>query len=178
MVINTEWGAFNNSVSLDPYAYAYYLNLQQRSHLPTTPFDKGLDRRSINPSFQAFEKFVSGMYLGETVRSVMLALVDATPKSLLFRGKSSEWLNKHYGIDTSLMSEMEEAWIGSDPNEDAFVLPPLSTEFDVRHLSHKVIPKLECMRKIIMEHLDFKEEDVSLRDAAVSHFRRIYMPHC
>ncbi|KAF8803727.1 hexokinase [Phlegmacium glaucopus] len=151
MVINTEWGAFNNS----------------RSHLPTTPFDKALDRRSINPSFQAFEKFVSGMYLGETVRSVMLALVDATPKSLLFRGKSSVLLNKHYGIDTSLMSEMEEAWIGSDSSEGAFVLPPLSTEFDVGHLSHKVIPKLERMRKIIIAHLGFKEEDVSLRDAAI-----------
>lgn len=151
MVINCEWGAFNNS----------------RSHLPTTPFDRGLDRRSINPSFQAFEKFVSGMYLGETVRSVMLALVDATPKPLLFNGKSTDTLNKHYGIDTSLMSEMEEAWIGCDPNEDAFVLPPLCTEFDVSHLSQKVMPKLERMRKVIVKHLAFKEENVSLRDAAI-----------
>jgi len=151
MVINTEWGAFNNS----------------RSHLPTTPFDRALDRRSINPSFQAFEKFVSGMYLGETVRSVMLALVDATPKPLLFRGKSTETLNKHYGIDTSLMSQMEEAWIGSDSSEDAFVLPPLSTEFDAEHLSQKVISKLEHMRKIVVEQLHFNGEDVSLRDAAI-----------
>jgi len=151
MVVNCEWGGFNNS----------------RTHLPTTPFDRGLDRRSINPSFQAFEKFVSGLYLGESVRSVILALVDATPKPLLFGGKSTETLNAHYGIDTSLMSEMEEAWIGSDTDADAFVLPPLYTEFDAKHLSQKVIPKLERMRQVLVEHLAFKEHDVSLRDAAV-----------
>jgi hypothetical protein len=28
MVINCEWGGFNNSVSFDPFFYTYYLNLQ------------------------------------------------------------------------------------------------------------------------------------------------------
>jgi len=65
------------------------------------------------------------------------------------------------------MSEMELAWIGSDPDADAFVLPPLCTEFDERLLSQKVIRKLERMRKVIVEHLAFKEEEVSLRDAAI-----------
>ena len=150
---------------------------KQRSVLPTTPFDKGLDRRSINPSYQAFEKFVSGMYLGESVRSVMLALVDATPKSLLFNGKSTEILNQHYGIDTSLMSDMELAWIGSDPDADAFILPPLYADFDVKDLSKKVIQKLERMRKVIVEHLAFKEEEVSLRDAAVNPFKILKLLH-
>ena len=27
MVINCEWGGFNNSVSFDPFFYIYYLNL-------------------------------------------------------------------------------------------------------------------------------------------------------
>ena len=175
MIINCEWGGFNNSVGLDSYVYPYYLkSSKQRTHLPTTPFDRGLDRRSINPSFQAFEKFVSGLYLGESVRSVILALVDATPKPLLFGGKSTETLNAHYGIDTSLMSEMEEAWIGSDTEADAFVLPPLYTEFDAKHLSQKVVPKLERMREVLVEQLAFKEHDVSLRDAAVNPSRSIY----
>ncbi|KAF9008852.1 hypothetical protein BDQ17DRAFT_1388567 [Cyathus striatus] len=87
MVVNTEWGAFNNS----------------RSHLPLTPFDNAVDRLSINPRYQAFEKFVSGMYLGEVTRNLLLALVDAAPKAILFNGKSSSVLNKHYGLDTSFM---------------------------------------------------------------------------
>ncbi|KAJ7781622.1 hypothetical protein B0H16DRAFT_1499098 [Mycena metata] len=98
MVVNTEWGAFNNS----------------RSHLPSTPFDNGLDRLSINPSFQAFEKMISGMYLGEITRNILLSLVDAAPKSLLFGGKTTPALNAQWGLDTSVMSGVEEAWEGKD----------------------------------------------------------------
>ncbi|KAJ3506221.1 hypothetical protein NLJ89_g6991 [Agrocybe chaxingu] len=151
MVINTEWGAFNNS----------------RSHLPTTPYDSALDRLSINPKFQAFEKFISGMYLGEIVRHTLVSLVDAVPKPLLFSGKSTTALNTHYGIDTSLMSATEQAWIGDDPSPNAFVLPPLSSEFSESELSPKVIPKLNRIRAAISQHLGFKEEDVSFRDAAI-----------
>ena len=117
------------------------------------------------------------MYLGESVRGVMLALVDATPKALLFNGKSTETLNQHYGIHTSLMSDMEVAWIGSDSDPGAFVLPPLYTDFDERHLSQKVIQKLERMRKVIVKHLAFKEEEVSLRDCAVIAFKIFKLLH-
>ena len=119
------------------------------------------------------------MYLGESVRSVLLALVDATPKPLLFNGKSTEILNQHYGIDTSLMSDMEVAWIGSDPGADAFELPPLyDAEFEVKCQSPKVVQKLERMRKVIVEHLTFKEEEVSLKDAAVNSFKIYKLLHC
>ena len=82
----------------------------QRSVLPSTPFDNKLDRQSINPRLQAFEKFISGMYLGEITRNILLSPVDAAPKPLLFNGRSSEVLNTHYGLDTAVMSEVEEAW--------------------------------------------------------------------
>ncbi|KAH9482884.1 Glucokinase [Psilocybe cubensis] len=151
MAINTEWGAFNNS----------------RSHLPTTPYDNAIDRLSINPKFQAFEKFISGMYLGEVVRNIIVSLVDATPKSLLFGGKSTAFLNKHYGLDTSFMSATEEAWIGDDSSPDAFVHPPLSVEFKREELNAAVLKKLDNIRTIIAKTLGFKLEDVSLNDAAV-----------
>ncbi|GAW01757.1 hypothetical protein LENED_003368 [Lentinula edodes] len=153
MVVNTEWGAFNNT----------------RTHLPYTPFDTALDRTSINPRAQAFEKFISGMYLGELTRGVLVALVDAvvrgdagvrgemgesqtqahgegesgtqtqgegggetttkqdknnknkTPptrhtktQSLLFNGISTRVLNEKWALDTSVMSEVEEAWEAVD----------------------------------------------------------------
>ncbi|TFY73041.1 hypothetical protein EWM64_g10971, partial [Hericium alpestre] len=94
MIINTEWGAFNNS----------------RTVLPTTPFDNKVDRESINPHKQAFEKYISGMYLGEIVRNILLALIDAAPHPILFKGKASEHVNKHYGLDTEILSLMEDAW--------------------------------------------------------------------
>jgi len=92
MILNTEWGAFDNT----------------RNVLPSTSFDQKLDRESINPTYQAFEKFVSGMYLGEVVRNILLSFVDAVPP-LLFQGRSTPILNTHYGFDSAYMSLIETA---------------------------------------------------------------------
>ncbi|KAI8454751.1 hypothetical protein BY996DRAFT_8386321 [Phakopsora pachyrhizi] len=88
MIINTEWGAFDNL----------------RTILPVTKYDNKLDRESINPRKQAFEKMVSGMYIGELTRNVIVDFID---RGLLFKGLSAEKLNAHYGFDTSIMSEIE-----------------------------------------------------------------------
>ncbi|GAA5887605.1 hypothetical protein JCM3774_006187, partial [Rhodotorula dairenensis] len=88
MVVNTEWGAFDN----------------ERVTLPFTIFDSRVDRISINPRKQAFEKMISGMYLGEVTRNVLLHLVDS---QVLFKGFSSRALNAHYGLDTAIMSSLE-----------------------------------------------------------------------
>jgi len=88
MVVNTEWGAFDN----------------ERSVLDVTPFDNKLDRESINPRFQCFEKLISGMYLGEVTRNILLYLID---NNMLFSGRSTKPLNTHYGFDTELMSAIE-----------------------------------------------------------------------
>jgi len=92
MVVNTEWGAFDNV----------------RHVLPFTPFDNKVDRESINPRYQAFEKFISGMYLGEVTRNILLSLIDSSPPAL-FNGYSTPQLNSHWGFDTAVMSEVENA---------------------------------------------------------------------
>ncbi|KAJ4836461.1 hexokinase A [Turnera subulata] len=58
MVINMEWGNFRSS------------------HLPLTEFDQDLDAESLNPGEQIFEKSISGMYLGEVVRRVLLKMAE------------------------------------------------------------------------------------------------------
>ncbi len=50
------------------------------------------------------------MYLGEITRNILLSLLDAAPKSLLLSGQASDALNRHYGVDTAVMSAIEEAW--------------------------------------------------------------------
>lgn len=95
MVVNTEWGAFDNG----------------RTCLPISIFDNKLDRESINPRKQAFEKMVSGMYLGEITRNMLLHLIDS---SVLFSGYASKLLNTHYGFDTAFVSKVEAA----GPNDD------------------------------------------------------------
>ncbi|GFZ18860.1 hexokinase-like 3 [Actinidia rufa] len=60
LVINMQWGSFTSS------------------HLPITEFDASLDAESSNPGKQIFEKLVSGMYLGEIVRRVLLKMAKET----------------------------------------------------------------------------------------------------
>jgi len=135
----------------------------QRTYLPFTPFDQALDRVSINPSYQAFEKFVSGMYLGEIVRNIFIALIDAAPKSLLFSGKTTPTINKHYGVDTSLLSIVEEAWNGNGE-----IGPVIQfSKFDPEALEPLVKFRLEKVRQVIVTQLGFRDCDVSLRDAEV-----------
>ncbi|KAJ4963221.1 hypothetical protein NE237_023160 [Protea cynaroides] len=57
MVVNTEWGAFSNG-------------------LPLTEFDREMDVASLNPGEHIFEKTISGMYLGEIVRRVLVSMAD------------------------------------------------------------------------------------------------------
>ena len=59
MVVNTEWGAFGEHGELD---------------FLLTKWDLELDSRTVNPGRQVLEKMVSGMYLGELVRLILLDL--------------------------------------------------------------------------------------------------------
>ncbi|XP_062180188.1 hexokinase-5-like isoform X2 [Phragmites australis] len=56
MVINTEWGSFKSD------------------KLPLSDYDKAMDFESLNPGEQIYEKMISGMYLGEIVRRILLKL--------------------------------------------------------------------------------------------------------
>lgn len=105
------------------------------------------------------------MYLGEVTRNIIIALIDAVPKPLLFNGKSTSAINKHYGIDTSFMSSVEEAWLGNDACP-GYIRPPF-TEFDTGSLPADIRTRLEAIRKVIVKDLGFASEQVSLKDAAV-----------
>ncbi|KAL2522621.1 putative hexokinase-like 2 protein [Forsythia ovata] len=60
MIVNMQWGNFSSS------------------HLPFTEFDASLDDESSNPGSRMFEKLISGMYLGEIVRRVLLKMAQET----------------------------------------------------------------------------------------------------
>jgi hexokinase len=154
MMINTEWGAFDNA----------------REVLPRTPFDNKVDRESINPRFQAYEKFISGMYLGEVTRNILLALVDAAPEPILFDGKATERLNKHYGLDTEVLSLVESAWGADEPREEDSenaALRDFSAPLVEERIAPATLRRLNRVREIVQEHLGYAPGEVSLRDAAL-----------
>ena len=105
MIVNTEWGSFDN-----------HLNV-----LPNTSYDDQLDRESVNPGIQMFEKRVSGMFLGEILRRTILSLTS-NPNIQLFKDENSSSNDIHstttiaensplyqqWGIDTSFLSIVQE----------------------------------------------------------------------
>lgn len=104
MVVNSEWGSFDNTLKV----------------LPNTSYDQDLDKESVNPGIQMFEKRVSGMFLGEILRRALLSLVQ-DPKVQLFKDENSSSndlhstttigedsaLYKQWGIDTSFLSVVQ-----------------------------------------------------------------------
>ncbi|XP_039212712.1 hexokinase-3 isoform X1 [Crotalus tigris] len=89
MCINMEWGAFGDDGCLDHYI---------------TPYDDIVDKESLNPNQQRFEKMISGMYLGEIVRYVLLELAS---RKILFRDHELKGLQNKGIFPTKLLSDIE-----------------------------------------------------------------------
>lgn len=56
-IVNTEWGAFGDNGKLD---------------FVRTSWDDEIDMASVNPGKQKFEKMISGLYIGELCRKIMV----------------------------------------------------------------------------------------------------------
>ncbi|RFU34054.1 hypothetical protein B7463_g2279, partial [Scytalidium lignicola] len=104
MVVNTEWGSFDNGLKV----------------LPNTIYDQILDKDSVNPGIQMFEKRISGMFLGEILRIVLLSMVQ-DPNVPLFTDTNSSQndlrstttiaenspLYQQWAVDSSILSIAE-----------------------------------------------------------------------
>ncbi|KAG9354860.1 hypothetical protein JZ751_001573 [Albula glossodonta] len=89
MCVNTEWGAFGANGELEEFRLEY---------------DRVVDEMSINPGQQLYEKLISGKYMGELVRLVLLKLVN---EELLFNGEASDLLKTRGSFETRFVSQVE-----------------------------------------------------------------------
>jgi len=94
MVVNTEWGAFGENGELD---------------FIRTKWDYNVDKFSVNPTQHIFEKMISGMYMGELIRQV---LVDLMKDDLLFFNCNRERLFERGAFYTRFASEIESDPVG------------------------------------------------------------------
>ncbi|KAJ7045360.1 hexokinase [Mycena alexandri] len=106
MGINCEWGAFDSF---------------EHEHLPRTKYDSIVDETSNKPGEQAFEKLISGRYLGEILRLVICELID---EGVLFLGQNTYKLEAPYVFDTAFLSLME-----SDPTDELLMIIGIFTHF-------------------------------------------------
>lgn len=90
MIINTEWGSFDDGMHV----------------LPSTPYDNILDATSTEPGRQMLEKRVSGMYLGELLRLVLVRLVEAAAFGMVVDEGSPVF--QRGGIDSSFLSRLAQ----------------------------------------------------------------------
>jgi len=86
MAVNTEWGGFNSSL------------------FPTCEEDIWVDCASANPEWGRYEKLMSGLYVGEITRRIILKL-GIFPSS---RNNSNSVLNRQDSIDGSVMAAIEQ----------------------------------------------------------------------
>ncbi|CDQ73073.1 unnamed protein product [Oncorhynchus mykiss] len=95
MCVNMEWGAFGDDGALDDLR---------------TDFDQEIDAGSLNPGKQLllcvcrFEKMISGMYMGELVR---LILVKMAKEDMVFQGHITPDLVTNGQLQTSFVSAIE-----------------------------------------------------------------------
>ena len=82
MVVNLEWGNFDK-VEMNGY-------------------DQELDRATRNAGLQRMEKMVSGMYLGELARLVILDMID---NGCLLQKKHRYIFEREYSVTTELLSQ-------------------------------------------------------------------------
>lgn len=100
MFMSTEWGSFDNELSV----------------LPVTSYYTDLNQHSVNPGNQMFEKRVSGMFLGELLRLAVLDLYsnrdsnlfrDNTEPSGITGSEPPIPLYKRWAVDSSILSVAE-----------------------------------------------------------------------
>lgn len=86
VLVNTEFSMFGRGI------------------LPMTRWDEEINRTHMLPDFQPFEQLISGRYLGEIVR---LILVEGIKHAGLFQGQMPERFLEPYALDTSTVALIE-----------------------------------------------------------------------
>lgn len=110
MVINTEWGCFDDEMQV----------------LPRTPYDDELDKNSIDPGSQMFEKRVSGMYLGELLRLAILRLIETGALQMKFDKESLVF--RREGIDSSFLSRLADDKYNDLQKAAKFIMDTISAK--------------------------------------------------
>jgi hexokinase len=90
MVINTEWGCWDDELAV----------------LPHTRYDKQIDETSSDPGCGLFEKMVSGMYLGELLRLALLGLIQRGALDMTFQQDSP--VHQPMGIESAFLTKVAE----------------------------------------------------------------------
>ncbi|KAF5714353.1 glucokinase [Fusarium mundagurra] len=108
MVINTEWGSWDDGLKV----------------LPQTRFDKLVDESSSDLGCGLLEKMVSGMYLGELLRLSLLDLMRNGALDMSFPDGSP--VHIHMGIESAFLSKIAESTSENSPSAISYITDTLA----------------------------------------------------
>ena len=106
--------SFRRVVCLDAHVSQGAFDSFEHENLPRTKYDQIIDETSNKPGEQAFEKLISGRYLGEILRLIICELID---EGVLFLGQNTYKIEIPYSLDTAFLSLME-----SDPTDELLMI--------------------------------------------------------
>lgn len=98
--------------------------------LPETRWDQTLNKQHHMPDFQPLEYMVTGRYLGELFRLIILEAVETGE---LFNGKLPSVLSDRYSLDTEILAHLEE----DDSENSTKSGPMIKTAFGLKHVPSK-----------------------------------------
>lgn len=127
MTINIEWGNFNK--------------------LPRTIYDRRLDKSTDNPGRQKLEKMVSGLYLGEIVRIILLDLIK---RKILFRDTTCTALRKNGSFKTEYITYAEE-----DNSKNLIKIKEILIEIGILNSTYKDRVLIKEICKIVLRRSSY-----------------------
>ncbi|KAF4418734.1 glucokinase [Fusarium acutatum] len=129
MVINTEWGSWDDGLKV----------------LPQTRFDKLVDESSSDPGCGLLEKMVSGMYLGELLRLSLLDLMRNGALDMTFPDGSPVYL--HMGIESAFLSKIAE----SAPENSSSALSYIADTLAVTGVTSGDLQTIQMLATVIVK---------------------------
>lgn len=115
------------------------ISLFGRGVLPMTRWDERLNREHALPDFQPLEYMITGRYLGEIVRLIILEAVET---SNMFGGRIPSSLLDPYSLDTALLAILE--------SDCTPLLSNASAYFEKHHpyVKRPTVPELVFLKRI------------------------------
>lgn len=149
VIVNTELGMFGKGI------------------LPVTRWDVALNEAHLRPNFQPLEHLVSGCYLGEVCRLILLEAIDTTG---LFGGVVPPSLLLPYSLDTETLSFIE-AYV-ADLVSCGSIQTPQVTDFSHRDTSTSLESSITLFKSRHPSPVEPTPADIAFTQTLASYISR------
>ncbi|XP_069680567.1 hexokinase-1-like isoform X2 [Periplaneta americana] len=165
VIIDIEWGAFGDNGVLD---------------FIKTDYDRKVDSNSLIRNSFTFEKYISGKYLGEIVRVVLVKLVE---DCVLFGGTASDTLLTSGAFTTSFVSLIEQDTVDNSVENTSEILDKMGLSYDaddmaiVKHVCEIVSNRAALLVSIctatLLERLDRPDTTIAVDGSLYKYHPRL-----